>query len=249
LDYSSLSFFRQHRVESLSKIQEDKSILEDVEYAYNVPKVVWIFWFGDNLSEKRRQNLAKMERILQLKVMFLQESNIKQYLHWPVHPAVQFLSDIDKSDYYRTYFLLHYGGGYTDIKPPIERWDIYFNEFKNEETWLVGVPEIEGGVAVSPNTKLPDDAYKSLISNCFMIARKGNEILKLVHKWQHEILSRKMNELRKHPPPFSRCCANHENGYPLRWAELQGELMSAACYPRVRHLRAVMKMTNLSDYL
>ena len=80
------------------------------------PQICWVFWFGDEMSDNRKQCLQKIYDNIGLEVRLITEDNINEYLQWDVHPAVEYLSGIHKADYYRIYFLLHYGGTYTDIK-------------------------------------------------------------------------------------------------------------------------------------
>lgn len=216
-----------------------------------IPRLVWTFWFGDNFSENRRRALISMEEILEVPVILVDSSNITEFLRWPVHPAFEYLSGIHKSDYLRIYFLLHYGGGYSDIKHMVESWGKHFNAFDDPNVWIVGVPEIPGpdGVAARPGIVYPDDYYKSMISNGFMIARANNRLLQEVQELQHEVLDKHAQALREHPPPTPRCCMRHEGGYPLRWAELLGENMAIAAGRYIGHLSQSMLMPSLENYI
>ncbi len=62
------------------------------------------------MSENRARAFSTMEQILDLPVVLLSESNITAFLKWPVNSNVQYLSGIHKADYFRVYFLFHYGG-------------------------------------------------------------------------------------------------------------------------------------------
>lgn len=78
-----------------------------------IPEVVWAFWFNADLSgmsPNRAQAFATMEEILQMPVILISDQNINDFLRWPVHDAVWLLSGNHKSDYFRVYFTLHYGG-------------------------------------------------------------------------------------------------------------------------------------------
>lgn len=214
-----------------------------------VPELVWTFWFGSEMSPKRENALRSMESVLQVPVILLTKSNITQFLKWSVHPAFQYLSDNHKSDYLRIYFMLHYGGGYSDIKHMVEPWRDYFNEFKDPNVWIVGVPEMPGGVEVRPGINYPPDYYKSMISNGFMIARPNNRLLQEVHDIQDEILDKHSQALKENPSPQPRCCYGPPKGYPLRWPELMGENMALVAGKYIGHLSRKMAMPSLSDYL
>jgi hypothetical protein len=76
-----------------------------------VPRLVWVFWFGtEGLTTNRARALTVMENILGLPVILVGDLNIQSFLKWPVHPDVPYLSGNHKSDYYRIYFMYHYGG-------------------------------------------------------------------------------------------------------------------------------------------
>jgi hypothetical protein len=214
-----------------------------------IPRVVWTFWFSPNISSNRQQALGSMHETLKVPVIVLTSHNISRFLRWPVHPAVDYLSDVHKADFFRIYFMLHYGGGYSDVKRMVEPWTTFFTNFDDPNVWIVGVPEIPNGVAVAPGATYPADYYKSMISNGFMIARANNRILQEVHDMQNTILDEKLELLRKHPPPHPRCCQAHENGYPLRWAELLGEIMAFVAGKYIGHLSPRMGMPILSDYI
>ena len=140
----------------------------------DVPMVVWTFWFGHGdlesgapqITPNRAESLALMREHMEVPIRLITTSNLHQYTKWYVHPAVNFLSGVHKADYFRIYFLLYYGGGYSDIKRWRSSWKDAFDSFNDPTTWVVGVPELRGGVA-SPPHKDFSDSYDLLISNCF----------------------------------------------------------------------------------
>ena len=76
-----------------------------------IPEIVWSFWFGDKpMSENRKRAADTMERILELPVILVTAENIDSFTKWPVNPNVKHLSGVHQSDYFRIYFVLHYGG-------------------------------------------------------------------------------------------------------------------------------------------
>lgn len=190
-----------------------------------------------------------MSSILKLPVNLVTKDNINQWLIEPPHPAVEFLSDVHKSDYYRIYFLYHYGGAYTDVKPMVRRWDNQFIFFLNPKVWVLGVPEIPNGQGVKPGKSYPKDFYKRMVSNGFYIARPETELFKQIHDEQHKILDERFEDLKNHPPPFSRCCMHGEGGYPLRWTELLGELQTDAVDKYNSHVLQTLEMPDLSNYM
>ena len=219
-----------------------------------VPFIVWTFWFdhGDltsdvpEMSENRRESLALMRAHLEVPIQLITTANLAEYTKWYVHPAVQYLSGVHKADYFRIYFLLHYGGGYSDIKRWRSSWKSAFDPFDDPDTWVVGVPEIAGGVASPPDTD-HSNSHGVLISNCFFIARKGNEYFRKVHARQNAILDKHWESLRTNPAPNAVCQYDCPD-YPLRWEELLGEIMSDYGVVFQRHFSRTLVMPDLSNY-
>jgi hypothetical protein len=192
-------------------------------------------------SPNRMAIIQEMQEILQVRVVLLSEHNMAPLLKWPVQPAVWFLSAVHKADYFRICFTLHYGGGYSDLNHMVEPWAPHFAEFDDPDVWIVGIPETKGGVAASPGASYPDDYHQKMIVNGLMISRPHITIMRQVHGKQHAILDTLARDLELHPPPQQRCCFDHENGYPLRWAQLMGELMAEVCGVHYSHLKRSMK--------
>jgi hypothetical protein len=124
----------------------------------------------------------------------------------------------------------------------IERWDVHYNHFSNPDVWVLGVPEIPNGHGVKPGKTYPEDIWKRMISNGYYIARPKTDLFKQIQDEQHKILDNRLEDLKNHPPPFSRCCMNHEGGYPLRWTEILGELTTDAVDKYNSHVLRPMKM-------
>lgn len=222
------------------------------ELKYQIPFCIFAFWMNKTtpMSKRRSEAFENIKQQLQVPIILITKDNLSKYTLWPIHPAVQYLSSVHQADYFRIYFLLYIGGGYFDIKHPVESWKKYFEVFDDPNVWMVGVPETPGGVAKHPTIKYTNKHYNQCISNGWFIGRKQNLILHEVHKMQHEVLDTHFKELIKHPAPMDRCCMNHENGYPLRWAELLGELMSQVV-PKYfnNHVKALIKMPKTTNYL
>lgn len=220
------------------------------------PKICWIFWFGDEMNDKRKKNLELIKKNIGLKVIFVTEKNIQQYLKWKVHPAVKYLSGIHKADYFRIYFLLHYGGAYTDIKLIDDNWSKYYKHFENPNIWVLGMPAYYDEIASPPMNDFKGGSFgplreyhKKLIHPGFYIARKNNEYLKKVHNKQNSILQKHYKALKKYPAPDQRCCTNYSSEevlnepskYPLRWAEILGEIVHKYGVVYHKHVKKSIK--------
>jgi hypothetical protein len=224
----------------------------------SVPKLVWTFWFGGKeMSTNRSKALSTIEERLKVPVILLTDTNITEFLRWPVPIYVHFLSGNHRSDYFRIYFMYYYGGGYSDVKHMGDPWDVLYKIFDEDpNTWIVGVPEIPGGMAwphgVYELPKNPAELEQKLISNGFMIARPKNPYQGEVHKLVTENLHKRADALVAHPPPDrGRCCfaGQDPQGYPFRWAEFMGELMAYVGQKYFSHLCRVMKLPPIGAYL
>ena len=215
----------------------------------DIPNIVWVFWFGKPMSERRRQSLKEMERNLKVPITLVTEENLKDYLKWPVHPSVPHLSKIHQSDYYRIYFCLHYGGGYADIKPIQEDWRPHFQTLrKNPDIWVIGVPEIFQTVR---NLTGEGEArnHSKYIRQSWFIVKPNNAYFEAIHEEQNRLLDLKGELLLKHPPTHDRCCQRGENGYPFFWEELLGQVMCRKAPTFFKHIAPLMKVPSYEGYL
>jgi hypothetical protein len=221
----------------------------------SVPKLVWTFWFGGKeMSTNRSKALSTIEEKLRVPVILLTDTNITEFLRWPVPIYVHFLSGNHRSDYFRVYFMYHYGGAYTDVKHMGQPWDTFYEIFDEDpNVWIIGAPEIRGGVAWPPGPyKYPgDEYYLKMISNGFMISRPKNPCMEEVHRMQKEILAEKAKDIVAHPPPEpGRCCQGIDSkGYPIRWAELMGERMALMGQYYHTHFARVLEFPPMGDYI
>lgn len=73
------------------------------------------------------------------------------------------------------------------------------------------------------------DMFRSGLQVQHYIVRPRTPLTADYLRLTHASLDHKAERLRLHPAPksTSRCCFNHEGGYPMNWAELKGEI----CHP------------------
>jgi hypothetical protein len=143
----------------------------------------------------------------------------------PLHPAYEYLSEVHKSDYLRTYFMHFHGGGYSDIKRPGGAWKPAFEDLRSGDAWMCGYPEISGGVA-----------YPPLVAEWGSMVGNGSYIFKprtpLTEAWYGEMLKLcdvKLELLRQSPATHARDCAEL-SAYPLQWNELLGRIFHRVSY-------------------
>lgn len=190
-------------------------------------EILYIFWTGTNtISENRCISVRSLEKNAGVAVKLITPDNLEDYIikEFPLHPAYEFLSLIQKSDYLRCYFMLHHGGGYADIKPCLGSWKILFDALNSDpqkwctgprEKFLGGVPLIEGNVG--------DDCRKyhnNLISNGAFIYKPNSPIAKEWMQESHRRLDLFLPDLIKNPGDDY----GGEN-YPIPWSFLAAQIM------------------------
>ena len=240
-----------------------------------VPRVVWAFWFGNQMRRARLEAFHSLSRNVGAQVNLVTTQNLTQYEQqdYPFHPAMKFLSSVHKSDYLRAYFMHFYGGGYHDIKShrSEDSWEHDFSELElNTAVWLKGSAEVkredvacdEAYARIILNGILPgcsfgqdvrldnieanhgsccEHIFKSwdkLVQNGAYLMRPRNAFTKDWLDNLHARLDAKYTLLKLNPAPFPRCCPKGANtqGYPIRWAELHGEIFHVL---QVKHLAHV----------
>lgn len=132
----------------------------------------------------------------------------------------------------------HFGGGYADIKLTSQDWSRFFIELKNSNKFALGYQELPHGIPHIKN-ELGDELranYKLLIGLCAFIFKPNTP---LTNEWiseTHNLLDKKLEELRAHPAkhPQDQTGVILPDGsvsnYPLRWAELLGEVFHPIIY-------------------
>lgn len=205
-------------------------------------RIIWCFWTGDNdMSGQRRQCLDNMAQTTECNVVLVTKATLENFLcpGQLLHPAYQSLSETHMADYLRSYFLFHYGGGYSDIKMQTGSW---ISSFKSMQTDLecigVGYREVPGGVPLhlkTPSGSPLSACWRELIGNGAYIFRPNTEFLRLWFARLHQVLDDKFGLLELHPARFPQDSrgAVHDgtvSGYPLSWSEILGDIFLPICY-------------------
>jgi hypothetical protein len=153
---------------------------------------------------------------------------------FPFHPAYQYLSSTQKSDYLRCYLSHHYGGGYTDIKLTAKNWAPFFDQLEASNAYALGYPELQNGIPHMEG-EIGDrmrQIHSELIGICSFICRKGSPFTTRWIENAHRMLDAKLPLFEQHPAqhPMDHNGVILPNGavsqYPLRWAGMGGELFT-----------------------
>ena len=119
-------------------------------------------------------------------VILITPDNLDLYIlkKHPLHKGYQYLSETHKADYLRTYFMHHYGGGYTDIKMTNTNWSKYFAILSKSNYIGIGYKEKKNG---SPIKNL--DTNKLIGNGSYIFKPHTN----MTNEWYNNML-KKMNE-------------------------------------------------------
>ena len=192
-------------------------------------KVIFTFWTGTNApSERRVQCLQNLHDQTECTIVLVNPENLQNFIHpnHPLHKAYPYLSETHKCDYLRTYFMYHYGGGYSDIKTPNGSWVAAFDEMiqdQSQDIWLNGYRETcPESIAHIESAHL----YHLLPGNCAYIVRPNTPFVAEWYYAQQSLLDEKYETLRENPSTQPDCCVEHVTGtkYPFGWNELLGRI-------------------------
>ncbi len=200
-----------------------------------VDRVIYIFWTGDNeITPNRLEGIKSLEKVCGVDVKLITPQNLPEYIKEddPLPEAYQYLSLNHRSDYLRSYFMHHYGGGYADIKIYNKSWVPAFQKLDNSDAYAIGYHEVGfWGAATSgiTNHNLLHDLHyywSLLIGNGAFICRPHT---KLTQEW-HEEAKRKIIEnaalLKEHP---AKDIFGTNEDYPLPWSGMQGSIFHPLC--------------------
>lgn len=196
---------------------------------------IYCFWTGHNpMSDQRKACLEQLRNVSNCEVIIVTVDNLSEYICEPLHPAYEYLSETHKADYLRTYFMHFYGGGYSDIKCTTGSWVDSFQRLTAEEDkWVIGYKEIQGGVAYVPHA----EQWADLVGNGAYICKPNTP---LTNEWYTDmihLLDERLDRLRANPATFPQDCWNYEGSqYPLEWNEMLGRIFHRVCYKYKTHL-------------
>lgn len=203
------------------------------------PRRIFCFWTGDNpLSDPRIEALRRLGET-GTPVELITPLNLPEWLvaGHPLHPRYEQLSLNHRSDYLRAYFMLHHGGGYSDIKTPRGDWAGAFDLLKaSSEGWLVGYPEVSSRSCGGDDfTALGRDIHRRFARLAGIACIIMKPRTPFAAEWVREI-ERRLDyygeELAQHPGGMW----GEGPGYPLRWIELGSDIFHPLQLKYHRHV-------------
>ena len=212
-----------------SKIEERNLLNEHID------RVIYIFWTGDNnITPNRMAGIQSLENVCGVEVKLITPKNLGEYIKEddPLPNAYQYLSLNHKSDYLRSYFMYHYGGGYADIKTYYSSWVPAFDKLEKSDAYAIGYREVDYLGAANQGMEdclLKRDLHyywRHLIGNGSFICRPYT---KLTEEW-HAEAKRKLvaysDELKIHP---AKDIFGKNADYPILWPGMQGMIFHPLC--------------------
>lgn len=200
-----------------------------------IERVIYIFWTGNNpITHNRLEGIKSLEKVSGVNVRLITPQNLKDYIieSDPVPEAYQYLSLNHRSDYLRSYFMYHYGGGYADIKTYFKSWLPAFNKLEQSDAYVIGYPEVGFWGAAQhgiTNENLKHDLqnhWRCLIGNGAFICRPHT---KMAAEWHTAVKNRLLaytKILRDHP---AKDIFGMNADYPIPWGGMQGEIFHPFC--------------------
>jgi hypothetical protein len=209
------------------------------------PARLFCFWTGDNNMSPARERCFHTLKVSELEVVLVTPKNLAEYIKTPLHPAYEYLSYTHRADYLRTYFMHHYGGGYTDIKTTTSSWRNALNGLNTDTyAYAAGYPEV---FCASRNTHTCEQ-FENLIGNCAYIFKPYTQ---LTYEWLRVCESRldiHMAALQNNPGRGAHDVYGTHGEYPLRWEEILGELFHDVCVQYLPSIRRNVPMPQTTDY-
>ena len=193
------------------------------------PKVIYTFWTGTNeMSASRKLGIKTMRENSGIELIVITPDNLKEYIleEYPLHKAFENLSLVHKSDYLRCYFMLHYGGGYSDVKPCRKNWENAFQKLNESSKYVLGYREILGGV---PRLEEKDSLiakdikkyYFKIIGVCSFIFKPYSPI---AIEWMEELnirMEKLSDKLEQNPGNIW----GNNRGYPVIWNYILSQIV------------------------
>jgi hypothetical protein len=204
-------------------------------------RTIFCLWTGDEImSGNRLQALWSIYNNTACPIAMINRNSVEEWIRkdHPLHPAYPFLSSTHKSDYLRCYLMHHYGGGYSDIKITSKKWWGFFEALEMSDKQALGYVELAHGI---PHIEgefgdLLRKSHAELIGLCAFIFKKQSALTSEWLTQAESLLDRKFDELQRSPAshPLDQTGVILPDGttssYPLRWAELLGEIVHPLFY-------------------
>jgi hypothetical protein len=216
---------------------------------------LYSFWVGHNnptMNQNRLNGLESIKINSKVNHVLITDDILSSYVidNHPLHEGYQYLSDVHKADYLRTYFMHHHGGGYTDIKPCSWDWNPYFSQLEASDAFGIGAPEDEFELSVTPKQRpWLGQHWDKLMSNDLYIFKPNTEFTTLWYNTLLEVMDKKLDRLKAYPAKDPREAADtFVTKYPIQWGEILLEIFHPLCYKYTDKLIKTMPYPITQNY-
>lgn len=221
-----------------------------------VDRVIYTFWTGSNeLTPNRRRNLDELRRLNEpdgVRVELVTPDNLVDFIDpaVPLSDLYESLHVVHRSDYLRAYLLHTRGGGYADIKRPVQSWAGAFAALDASPAWLVGDAKpsryLTPAFADARLERLMRRTSPAHVFQCALLARPRTP---LTAEWW-ALLTAKLEANRAALLAHPGVGRTGGEGYPLAWTGILGQIidpLSVKYADRVGHDQRLALIQ--SDYL
>ena len=115
----------------------------------DIKNKIYCWWLNEeDMSDNRKRSLDNLISVSGCEVIFITKDSLDSFIlkDYPLHEGYQYLSEIQKGDYLKCYFMHHYGGGYSDIKKTLGPWSSFFDDLRiDKNIYAIGYSEADPG--------------------------------------------------------------------------------------------------------
>ena len=225
-------------------------------FTAQAPYMLWIFWFGP-MGPVRQKSIDTIKRTAGVSVIVLGDLNYTTV--GDLHPLAlsPALSKVHLSDYLRAFVMQKFGGAYQDVKPTTIDWKSKIAHLNSHDNlWFFGADELPwhkshpawdkqfGTTGLLPSYSIVKKLGPACVTSNGYYAAKPNTAL--TKRWL-DLVTQKMaiylQSVQLHPAPRPRCCTKYkENGYPIYWSELHGDILQPL---QVVHCRRIARFESI----
>jgi len=187
----------------------------------------FVFWFGPafggtDMSPQRKRGVELLNQHSGIDFHLVTEENLDEWIlpEDPLHQGFPCLSATHKSDYLRSYFMFHYGGAYSDLKPYSFSWQPYFEKLENSDRQFIGQRQLKlSGLSVK--ARMPFWWY---VCDSYFIFKKHTDFALTWKKSINVVLDQNFTTLAQSP-------GTYHPGLLLVWQANTGHLSDASTRP------------------
>jgi hypothetical protein len=192
------------------------------------PGGLYCFWMGDLDGSPTSEECDRTLGASELEVVLVTPANLERHTKTSLHPAYEYLSSADRSEYLRAYLMHHDGGGCSNMKRSVQQsWRPALDELNADEyAYAAGRP---AGSCASQNEHTKKEMHAHIANDAYIF----KPYTPLTHEWLKVCESRldiHLHALRLHTE-----AGGH---YPMGAEEISGALFHDVC---VQYLSSIRK--------